>query len=471
MHIDDSILAQDEGFVHGFGIAIKSDLLRASELWMRRDLKSPRVKATWRAKILSLSASALLLLAACGGDSSGDNPFLVEEEEMGADGGGPALKPPRAGEDVDGDGWLDEVEALIRTDHLKPDVPCASQRYTIEETLHAPKADFVFVVDSSGSMVEELPLIQSGLQTFFGPLLSSAQIDFRVIYIASFNHTGSFCLFEDGDCLTDAPSRTERFAHYDRRVNSFDALSTLLATYLAPDQRELLPGGWSEMVREGAELVITVITDDESEMNSEEFLSDFRQTDSSGLHHDADGEPRYTFHSIVGVPQRGNAEPWPATSALQTKACASARRPGLEYQRLSQLTGGLRFSICQSADYGAMLEQSVREIFDKAYIPCVFPLPRAERDSERPSSETLALQLDQQGAASAQLKRVASLSECDRGDFYVTRAPFNDSAVRLCPQRCEAIQGSKNVTLRVATSCVDASCGATLPTHTGSCAP
>lgn len=380
--------------------------------------------------------------------------------------------PPVPGVDTDGDGWLDELEAIVGTDHLRPDVPCASSSYSITESFKVPRADFVFIVDSSGSMREELPLIKSGLQSFFSPLLSNPQLDFRVIFIGSFDDTGGFCLNdevnESFECSNDRPTKSENFLYYDRRVNSGDALEILLDSYQSVDPQQLVPQGWSSFLRDDARLAITVVTDDNAWTEHKQFATRFRLLDQNLAHHNSDGTPDYIFHSIIGINDAPGGQAWPPSSSVQNSACFSAPNSGQEYQGLSILTGGLRFSICRSADYGTMLEQSARTVFDDGYIPCVFPLPDSENRDEQAGSEQLSLQLERASSTDL-LGRVSSSAQCDQGDFYVRRTGFGGSAVYLCPEVCQAIQQSTQITLRAATSCTSTACPAKTPTHTGQC--
>ncbi len=423
---------------------------------------------------VALCTALMLMTLGCGnGDERGeDNPFEEDPPDMEVFDMKVARPPVVEGEDHDDDGWLDEVEEIIGTDHTRPDVPCASTSYSITENLRIPSADFVFIVDTSGSMAEELPLIRNGMQSFFGPLLANPQLDFRVIFIGSFAATGGFCLdpsIEGSfECRTDRPTRSENFLHYDRSVNSGDSLDILIDSFDSPDLQQLAPQGWREFLRDDARLVMTVVTDDNAWTKGSAFVEKFRRLDRDDVYHDAQGDPLYIFHSIIGVSIPPGATSWPATSAVQNLSCFSAPNSGKEYQGLSILTGGLRFSICQSADYASMLEQSARTVFDDGYIPCVFPLPTPTQKDELASAEQLALQLDHRGTSTL-LQRVSSSAQCAQGDYFVRRAGFGQSTVYLCPDRCDAIQNASQITLKAATSYTPTSYGGDSPTHGSTC--
>ena len=420
----------------------------------------------------SLLALTLLALHLSCGDSADDegNPFDTQEPSTPDTGHRP---PPRPGQDTDGDGWLDEVEEVLQTDYLSPDTPCASERYTIEETFQKPRADFVFIVDTSGSMIQELPLIRSGLQSFFGPLLANPELDFKIILITDADDFGEFCIEEKEGCQATGPIRTERFLFYDSNVGSRNALQVLLETFYRADPHRLTSSGWQDFLRDDARLVITTITDDDSSLDHQAFLKRFRQIDTQHkVHQRTTGEADLTVHSIIGVQNTGmDSAPWlPNVPPLYTP-CFSAANAGIQYQELSVKTGGLRFPICLATDYGAMLEQSTRTIIESGYVPCVIALPRPDDNFYVSSSENTSLQLEPEGQAPRMLRRVGNESQCATGDFYIERANFNASTINLCPTTCEAVQEAKNLTLRVATSCAAASCSAGNPTHTGQCSP
>lgn len=413
-------------------------------------------------------AIALLVLSvsACGEDAQ-DNPFSPASDPTKDI----ATPDPVEGQDSDDDGWLDELEAQINTDYLAADEPCASQTYSIQETFQKPIADFLFVIDSSGSMREELPRIKQGLQEFFRPLLSNPELDFRVILIVDSDAAGGFCL--DGDsgelCQNGLPSQSDRFLYYHQRVNSSDALNVVLRTFRQADSFRVAPFGWQEFIREEAQFVLTVITDDASGLSAEMFINELNEIDTAHkITRPQSILQDVTVHSIVGMSDEIDWTLQP-DAPVQTKSCATAPKPGVEYQRLSKQTGGLRFSVCRSSNYGAMLEQSARAVIDSGYIPCVFSLPPAQDQSYISTSEHVGIQLEPEGQSPHLLTRVSNASQCDQGDFYIQRASYNSSSIHLCPTRCEEIQSSKNITLKVATSCVETACSQGLPTHTGRC--
>jgi hypothetical protein len=67
-------------------------------------------------------------------------------------------------------------------------------------------------------------------------------------------------------------------------------------------------------------------------------------------------ERRYDWHSVVGLAPTEDGQPWQPDAPLVADACPQADAPGLGYQALSTLTGGLRFPSCQPQDLIVIFE-------------------------------------------------------------------------------------------------------------------
>lgn len=427
---------------------------------------------------LCLLALLGLPLFGCGSDEGPDGSVIFGSPDAGQDTQRDASADldeapftPVPGQDSDGDGWLDEVEVQVGTHPNRADLPCASHTYRITQERRAPRADFVFIIDSSGSMREEIPLIKAGVRRFFGPLLSNPELDLRVILIGAYGALGSFCLEEAPELLgrCDTPDRTDHFLYYDRTVSSSDALAILLESYDHADSGGLAPRGWGEFLRADAQLAITVFSDDDAALEAQPFLDGLRARDTARRFHAADGSTRYRFHSVVGFEPTSTALTLLPSASIVARRCFSAVNAGRTYQELSVLTRGLRVSLCESEDYAPIMAQLSREVFDQGYIPCIFPLPSPSTPALEPRSEQLALQLEEPDGTRRALSRVSSATQCAQGDFYITRAPWSGSTVRLCPALCQHVQQTTQIALRVATQCTDLACAASLPTHTGMC--
>jgi hypothetical protein len=176
-----------------------------------------------------------------------------------------------------------------------------------------PPVDIVWVVDNSGSMVEENHYVSANLNTF-ALVMEASGLDYRVIVIARRGtRTLQVCVPPPlgGPSCGDGP----RFRHIDQQVESTNGLQLVLAT---------MPQ-WRDFVRLQSLKFFVAVTDDESAMPADTFDRMIR------------AEPafeQYTFHSIVGYNDRTD--------------CPTLDRPGLVYLSLTERTGGERARVCET---------------------------------------------------------------------------------------------------------------------------
>jgi hypothetical protein len=259
------------------------------------------------------------------------------------------------------------------------------------------KVDFVFVVDNSSSMGDEIAGFTTSLNVDLHPRLEASGLDYRVVVISRYGLPGeevgvsdhAVCVQAplsslgcDGDSAEPLVNNPPRFFQYSADVDSRITWCLLLESFAAPDElpagerdwTPLAPGGWSEYLRADAFKSFVVITDDGVECSSGDLtFDDTSDPDvaattfdealralSPELFGDASLR-RYEFHSVVGVLANDPVfEPWPPTAPLQAERCGSeVENPGLGYQALSVLTGGLRYPTCQRATLSVFLDRVV----------------------------------------------------------------------------------------------------------------
>lgn len=388
----------------------------------------------------------------------------------------PVTEPLDGLRDRDGDGWSDVAEARIGSNPDAYDEPCAFSRYGVKLERRRPGADFVFVLDSSGSMFEELPFLRRGIEDYFGPLLGDDSLDFTVTILAVHAISPDLCLPSsqtDQSCdQRGAPVANERFLFYDYDVRSKNSLDAILETLHEPDFRRLAPNGWYERLRPGVPTVFIELSDDNARLSVTEFEERLRALDHQDHFFDPDTNERsYVWHSIVGfaVPE-GLLMKTPEQPVVH-QSCRSAPNAGAVYQELSKLTGGLRFPVCQLVDYGGIIERLAQPVFDDGYIPCSFTLPLAREIDEVTNSESLTLQLELGDDGTELLDRVGDASLCNAAGYYLSRTGYGSRQVTLCPELCETIQGAEQARLLVGAGCFPHACYADggVPTYSGEC--
>lgn len=386
------------------------------------------------------------------------------------------VRPSRGLLDRDGDGWSDLAEERVGSDPDMFDEPCAFSRYAMTLERRRPGADFIFVLDSSGSMLEELPFLRRGIEDYFGPLLGNTSLDFTVTILADHSISPQLCLPaspNDRSCERGpVPVANERFLFYDYDVRSKNSLDAILETLHEPDPRRLAPNGWYERLRPGVPTVLIELSDDNARLSVAEFEERLQALDHQDHFFDPDTKGRsYVWHSIVGFAVQEGALMKTPEQPLVNLSCRSAPNAGIIYQELSKLTGGLRFPVCQLVDYGGIIERLAQPVFANGYIPCSFTLPLARESDEVTNSESLTLQLQLGDDDPALLTRVGDESLCGVSGYHLSRTGYGSRQVTLCPELCEAIQSAESARLLVGAGCYPHACYADggAPTYSGEC--
>ena len=398
----------------------------------------------------------------------------MEPEEEASSPETPREEPrvPLERADSDGDGRLDFLEVLNGTDPFRMDEACASSTYSVKPQAQIPRADFIFVVDTSGSMSEELPLLRQGILDYFTPLLTTQALDFTVTVLAAASSLGpDFCLpagRDDTSCDSDTPGPpvNARFLMYDVFVASSNSLSILLDTFDKPDPWMRAPRGWSARLRRGATPIFVELSDDDSSLSQDDFERGLRALDRDGrLYEDGEqGKRKFVWHSIVGVapPLRGLFHG--PSVPIQPTPCPSAPNAGLVYQQLSRETGGLRIPVCDAVNYAALIERLAAPVVEGAVIPCAFNIPLSETLDARTSTNTLGMQLKLGSRQPELLTRAGSQNQCTDRSFYFERLSSAQYTISLCPALCEVIQSKQDAELWVTAACLESSCARSL-TH------
>ncbi len=382
------------------------------------------------------SVSTCLLLAAVATLACGESPASIEVD-ADIEGG---LEPVSFGNDL-----LDQSD----TPGEVCDVAQAPAR------LRPGPIDIVVVVDNSGSMGEELQAVEANINDNFASILETGQGDYRVILLSRHREnpfatpgpdSTSICVTSPlsslASCPAAEPGLSERFFHYSASIGSNDALDRILQTYAAPDTTYgLTDTGWSRWLRQESKKVFLLLSDDDAAMQAEAFIEQLHRL--APLQFGADpGGPGFVFHSIVGIREKQGA--WDAYAPDEPRTALRCRsdsarvlNPGLEYQRLSRLTGGLRFPICQVELYDTVFDHIARDVLRRSGVHCRFPIP------EPPANRVLELDhvevdyLLPTMTEPSTLRQAPTRADCGADAFLVEQG-----AIALCPEACSAINAA-----------------------------
>lgn len=249
--------------------------------------------------------------------------------------------------------------------------------------------DLMLLLDNSGSMAAETAAVERVLPGW-SQRLATLGLDYRLILLSrhrtlersqSDAASTSICVEQPLSGLERCPSAVpvlgERFFHYSVKLDASDSLERALDAFAEPDSAGLAPGGWSRWLRAGAHRAFIEISDADSELTAAQFAA--RLGALAPEHFAASAPTGFVFYSVVGMAEKESAdEAYLPEEPIESAECRSAEtRPdnaGEQYQTLSVLTGGLRFSLCQSDALDDHLERIADDVLLKARR-CVTPAP------------------------------------------------------------------------------------------------
>lgn len=328
--------------------------------------------------------------------------------------------------------------------------------------------DIIFVIDNSGSMVDEIDQVKARINEDFASIIDASGIDYRVVVFSDFGPSSlEVCVTAPlgaDDCTTAvAPvNNPPKLFYYDHPVYSHDSLCLLLDNWDQPDQSGGPP--WSEHLRVGAYKVFVEITDDgvncggftDQGSDPNDAVASARAFDSAlrALSRDHFGAPlqrTYSWFSIIGIEENVPPdEPWPAAvdgaaAKLQTGQCSTAYSPGLAYQVLSIATGSLRWPVCRNDDFSAMFQAIATNVVTKASVRCDWDLPEPP-EGKRYDVARLGVSYQ-----TSDLSRVDTQADCGQG-WYVDdlEAP---RSVALCSETCQQVRADDSAKLNIKVPC------------------
>jgi hypothetical protein len=321
-------------------------------------------------------------------------------------------------------------------------------------------------------MAQELQAAEDNINVNFASILAASDVDYRVILLSrhrkdvrapSGESSTSICVSSPlsglAMCPAPAPVLSERFFHYNEKIESHDSLENILLFYHRADTRSgLTKVGYSEWLRVGAKKVFLELSDDDEGVaddaqiyTADTFFAELVKLDPVQFGRDP-AKPNIVWHSIVGLKEKPTVtDAYQPDEPLQMAICTGnadpISTPGLLYQELSRRTGGLRFPLCQFGAYDAVFHRIAEDVVTRAQVACDFALPEA------PANQTLELDkiavsyaTDQ--AMPAQLKQAKTSADCQADAFYI-----ENSRVYLCDQACDAVKATLGAAVQVLFTC------------------
>lgn len=281
--------------------------------------------------------------------------------------------------------------------------------------------DLVWVVDSSGSMDNEAKRVQDNLNAF-SSAMAKAGIDYHVVMITS-------------SAFVKVPPPLGGGASYllvDRDVASHDPLQAVIDEY--PKYKSFL--------RPLAVTHLVAVTDDESSITAENFYKQWAGLLGHG----------FKGHAIA-------SETVPITFTNPTGACQTsgfppegAAAPGVQYYKLADATGGLKFSIC-TADWTGLFKTLTAAVAVAEKIPCIFEIPAPPDGSAIDPTKVNVEYTNAAGKKETLVYVPTGKDGCAGAGGWYYDNPTKPTRIYLCTASCTAVSADKGGKVDIAFGC------------------
>jgi hypothetical protein len=352
---------------------------------------------------------ACLQVGGCGAQKDGQG----DAWDSGVDGA------PDGTSDVAADPVTDPVYDVLHDPTLDvEEEPCFATEVSAEHGM-AP-VDIIWVVDSSGSMDFENRQVQDNLNAFSSHIFSSGVEDYHVILIG-----------DAGEMSVPPPlGGGPNFMHIDDSVGSDEALEKLLFHY--PTYKDFL--------RPGAVRHFVAVTDDESDLDWDDFVSALGDLTDPGFppYDWSASEYGFQFHSIC------------AFGTIPIIGCVTGAGIGHQYIRLSDETGGVKMQVCLT-DWSPIFSALESAIGVVTVLPCAYDIPDPP-EGETFNKDKVNVNYYPSGGGEVVIPRVTDPTACvEYGWFY---DDYDDPAtIHLCPDTCTIVQADTSGRVSIAFGC------------------
>ena len=121
--------------------------------------------------------------------------------------------------------------------------------------------------------------------------------------------------------------------------------------------------------------------------------------------------------------------------------------PGTGYQWLSNMTGGIKFPVCEGQGFDVVFQEIAKGVIKSASIACDFDLPEPPQGKEIDPA-TISIEFTPQGGSPTKITQVANAAACTQDAFYI-----EGTKIKLCSNTCTAVHGSASSDLHILALC------------------
>lgn len=311
---------------------------------------------------------------------------------------------------------------------LNPDAACTSVSQKAEKRLGG-KADIIWVLDNSGSMLTESGGVQQNMN-FFSGFITSTGIDVHVVAVTSgppllnlippYGICVAPPLGSGKPCPDDSnPPLYTRVTPNGGQVDSHNALDQLMTTY--PQ--------WQSVIRPDSVKTFVVVTDDEA--NPTPTAADFT-----------------TFWN-----QKWAGSTWRFSGVFCKTNAPNCANISTTYASLVDQTGGI-YSDMSAPDWNAVFQKlGAGIVADAKPVDCEWQIPPA------PTGQTfdpglVNVQFTPTSGIVETIYAVGAATDCQAatGGWYYDN-PASPSHVLACPSSCTKMQADQNAQVDVSFGC------------------
>lgn len=272
------------------------------------------------------------------------------------------------------------------------------------------KVDIIIWIDTSGSMTEEAAWMNQNLNGFAN-YIASKKIDFHLIVLGKTVGNIKICIdppLANVACGTTGPN----FLAVPIQIASNDGLSKISTA--------LNYAKYSGFLRKDAAKNIIAITDDNSSMSAPAFTAQWGFLQPMGWSKD------FIFHSIC------------AFGPLPGKGCKTGAAIGTEYLKLTALTKGAQFQICE-VDWKPIFEALAKSVAETAKQICSYKLVYPDGGKANLAALKLSHYENKFNFAMEKIGGPADCAAHPNGWWFDN--PLAPDAVVLCEQKCQTMSG------------------------------
>lgn len=413
--------------------------------------------------------------------------------------------------DVPGFGGFPDVTFDYEPDNGGQGGACATE--SGQATLVKRPMDVIISIDNSESMAGEIQAVQARINDDFASIIAASGIDYRVILVSRYgnvfmhNYDGggasesaySICIgapLSTLACPTSSGAATPviannppRFYHHSTDISSHNMWCALLDSYDTSDPISthgragwvpVAPNGWKAFVRPEAYKVFIGITDDRPSASECPGLTDdlagatafdtaLRALDPAEFQ-TSGGDRNYTWYSIVGMyaDQTVNNAVLSPTDAVGMQCCrangtaqttcqgttgsqlADSAYPGIGYQELSIMTGGLRYPSCYNSNFNDIFQKIAEGVIEGAKASCVYDVPDPAHGIVDVDQTKVSYKPG--SGAEVPLARRSSESACAANAGFYYSDDFKQ--INLCPATCSVVQGDPQAKVAIDFGCL-----------------